>query len=361
MGIAGLFSFIFFFSSTQMDTAYARMYYLEDVDEEYYDGEKDISQTSSESDLEEGEWRKKGEKWYYYNDSGKLVKGWIDNGNIYYTDPSTGVRQNGWQVIDQGTFFFDKNGRLKTGWRTRDGSKYYLNETGKLGKIGRAASGWKTLKGKRFHFEQDGRMSVGELPIGKDVFYFKETGEQIVGWVPFENGVKRYYYTKQDKGKKWGQPAQNIRFRGRFFTPDGLSSPSIEYGAAILDQVGWNLRSAYGWSSGLSYSGQKVYLEPMGSELLARQGFEHHTGNCYVMAATFYIMAECLGFDAHQIAGAVPSSRGGLGNHSWVEIDEDGGTWAYDPNCTMETRADRFRFRYGTPGTWRYLNYHRMN
>ena len=43
-----------------------------------------------------------------------------------------------------------------------------------------------------------------------------------------------------------------------------------------------------------------------GSEWFALYGFRNHTGNCYVMAATFYYMAKALGYDAHQVAGYVP-------------------------------------------------------
>ncbi len=317
-----------------------------------------------ESDNDFG-WRKVGKKWFYYDESDRMVKGWLwsYDDNVYYLD-KTGERVSGFWTIGKDTYYFDGEGRLQTGWVKLKKKRYYFqegDEDADIGEIGKARTGWYVKDGKRYHFAKDGELAVGETKIGKAVYYFKKSGEQRLGWVNAGNGSKRYYYTQSDKGKKWGRMAANTTYKNHYFAKNGLTSKTMTACKKILDQVGWNLRSAYNWSAGLSYSGREIYLESWGSEKLAQQGFERHSGNCYVMAATFYEMAQCMGYDAHQIAGAVPSRRGGLTNHSWVEIVEDGQVWVYDPNCTMETGVDRFHFRYGTPGTWRYSEYHRMN
>lgn len=333
---------------------------IPDVHAAEEDGWDDFDDITGDDD---GSWKRMGSRWYYYTENGVRKKGWlldINDDAVYYLDKGSGVRQTGWQEIDDRLYCFDKRGRLQTGWKKRKDQVYFLKESGGPGEMGKAFKGWHVINGHRYHFSKDGVMSIGRTEIQGDVYYFKQTGEQRTGWVQ-EDSFQRYYYPKAVSEANWGQPVKEKNYRNHYFSKDGLTSPAIDQCGKILDQIGWDLRVAYQWSAGLSYSGRTTYLEHWGSEKLAQQGFDHHTGNCYVMAATFYEMAKCLGYNAHQVAGAVPSRRGGLANHSWVEIDEEDGVWVYDPNCTMETGADRYRFHYGRPGTWRYTNYHRMN
>ena len=133
--------------------------------------------------------------------------------------------------------------------------------------------------------------------------------------------------------------------------------------AHVLDQVGWDLRSAFNWSAGLTYFGHNSEMpsdESPGIDWFADYGFDHHKGNCYVMACTFYRMAKLLGYECYVISGYVPARRGGMTPHSWTEIVEDGKTYVYDPNFTNETGGNGFKINYGQSGTWRYADYHRM-
>ena len=70
-------------------------------------------------------------------------------------------------------------------------------------------------------------------------------------------------------------------------------------------------------------------------------------GNCYVLAAMFCEMARLLGYDAHLISGQVPLLAGGYGPHGWVEIIENGTTYVYDPDYTLETGGNGFALTYG--------------
>lgn len=133
--------------------------------------------------------------------------------------------------------------------------------------------------------------------------------------------------------------------------------------ARVLDQVGWDLRSAFNWSAGLTYFGHNSEMpsdESPGIDWFADYGFDHHKGNCYVMACTFYRMAKMLGYEVYPISGWVPSARGGMTPHSWTEIVENGKIYVYDPNFTNETGRNGYRITYGQSGTWRYADYHRM-
>ena len=130
---------------------------------------------------------------------------------------------------------------------------------------------------------------------------------------------------------------------------------------AILDQVGWDLRSAYNWSVGITYVRSKLNQD-YGSRYLAHLGFTTRQGNCFVYAATFYEMALALGYDAHQMVGGVLNLYGGLSPHSWVEIDMEGTTYVFDPEFE-QTRAGRdgWKFHYGRKNTWVYREYYRLN
>ena len=130
---------------------------------------------------------------------------------------------------------------------------------------------------------------------------------------------------------------------------------------AVLDQVGWDLRSAYKWSVGITYV-RSGLNESVGTRELAHIGFSTRKGNCYVYAATFYEMAIVLGYDAHQIVGGVVNLHGGLSPHSWVEIDMEGTTYVFDPEFE-QTRSGRdgWKFHYGRKNTWVYAQYRRIN
>ena len=132
--------------------------------------------------------------------------------------------------------------------------------------------------------------------------------------------------------------------------------------AAVLDSVGWNLQAAYTWSSHLTYYGHGKPDMPEngspGTKWFAEFGFTNLKGNCYVMAATFTEMARLLGYDAVQISGQVPSRKGGLTPHSWVEVYIGGVTYVFDPDYAYNVGGNAgFQIQYGQKGTWRYSNY----
>ncbi len=130
---------------------------------------------------------------------------------------------------------------------------------------------------------------------------------------------------------------------------------------ARLDIIGHDLRAAYNWSV-MPYTRNNAWTDPSrGSDYYAQIGFANHTGNCYVMAATFYEMAVELGYEAHQVGGMVPSVRGGLTPHSWVEIIIDGQLYVVDPDYQYSTGNSGYLIRYRQPGTWVYTDYARMN
>jgi len=129
--------------------------------------------------------------------------------------------------------------------------------------------------------------------------------------------------------------------------------------AAVLDAVGWDMRKAYEWCVGLDYYGHGKPDMPEngapGTRWFANYGFTYHKGNCFVFAATFFEMAKLLGYEPRQVDGQLPLRRGGFGPHSWDEIDIDGVTYVYDPECMWSVGIDAYHIYYGQKGTWRYV------
>ena len=132
---------------------------------------------------------------------------------------------------------------------------------------------------------------------------------------------------------------------------------------AVLDTIGWDLRAAYNWSAhALPYYtlGPEVTGNSVHSEWYANFGFDNHKGNCYVMAATFQKMAKLLGYDAHLVEGYIRTYNG-RGRHGWVEIDMNGTTYVFDPNFEYGGYGNGYQINYGMSGTFKYIDYARVD
>ena len=132
---------------------------------------------------------------------------------------------------------------------------------------------------------------------------------------------------------------------------------------SVLDTIGWDLRAAYNWSAhALPYYtlGPEVTGNSVHSEWYANFGFDNHKGNCYVMAATFQKMAKLLGYDAHLVEGYIRTYNG-RGRHGWVEIDMNGTTYVFDPNFEYGGYGNGYQINYGMTGTFKYIDYARVD
>jgi glucan-binding YG repeat protein len=345
-------------------------------------------------------WKYIGGSWYYFDYWGYMQTGWLDwNGNSYYLYPSGAMAKN--CTID-GKYLLSDGRAATPGWYQDSWGWWYVNEDGTYpsntfkeigGDIfyfdswGYMSTGWVSINGSWYYFFPSGSMARGmwiddyyvdvtgvwvesgstEAPTdgwwyNNGNWYYFLSGVMFTGWLDYGGGNWYYFYHYDDvNGGTPGAMATNVMIDDYWCSAVGVANEgtATAYDRAMAN--GGTLRGAYDYAASLSYSGRTTYTESWGSGALANQGYYYGTGNCYVMAAAFYNQAICLGYNAHQIAGYVPSISGGLTAHSWVEIDETDGTWVYDPNRTMETGVDAFRVYYGQPGTWVYSNYHRMN
>ena len=289
-----------------------------------------------------------------------IEKGWVsENGSKYYLDEN-GERCTGWLLQDEGWYYLDaeKDGAMfDAGWKYINSKWYHFYDSGVM------ETGWTYYKNNWYYLSPYGDMSVNEWDyINSNWYHFDQNGTMQTGWFLYDGNWYYLYPANNNAGKSVGVMAQNTTIDGYFISQDGIWINDEAYQGAynVLNQVGWDLWSAYSWSASLPYVNYSNDPSP-GSKNFAIHGFQTKTGDCYVMAATFYYMAKALGYDAHQMAGYVPLRGGGLGVHSWVEIDMDGSTYVFDPDFTHEAKRNGYQITYGMSGTWRYSNYYRMN
>lgn len=125
----------------------------------------------------------------------------------------------------------------------------------------------------------------------------------------------------------------------------------------VLDDIGWDLKTAYRWTVDLDYFGHNPQMPEtpdMGMEWYADFGFDYLKGNCYVQSAVFCEMAKLLGYEARMMSGRVPIATAEYGPHSWVEIDIDGTSYVVDPVFESQTGRNGYMIAYGQSGTWKY-------
>ena len=322
-----------------------------------------------------------GEK-YWMNQDGSLNSGWLNLGKWrLYFDEETYEARTGLSWVGEKRYLFDANGSLyaESGTPVIDGHKYWFTDDGSLAtgwlhlgswtmyfdeETCQGAKGVTVIDGKTYVFEENGVLltGTGTPVINGKKYCFNADGSIQTGWVTI--GSWTFYFDPQTGAAATG--VAEIDGNRCFFDKNGvLMTDSLtetqERACRVLDEVGWNLRAAFNWSAGLTY--RTPQGAPSGVERVqwyADYGYTTGTGNCYVMAATFYEMAKLLGYDVYYVEGSVPLAAGGFGPHGWCEIVLNGATYVFDPNFTNETGRNGYQITYGTSGTWRYMNFHRV-
>ncbi len=348
-------------------------------------------------------------KCYFDPATGWQLKGkQVIGGKTYYLDPTTGVLPTGWKTIDGKKYYFSKStGEMLIGFQTISGSKYYFEE-GDLSNpnLGVMATGWRILNGSKYHFDDsNGKMATGLKAVGSSKYYFTSAGVMQTGWQTISG--KKYYFEPGDlnstatgvmaTGKKIidgetyyfgssGAMATGVTYMNDdmyYFTSDGKLVTNQDVSLAgktyhvnengiitgymtdpmrkavkVLNSVGWNLRAAFNWSAGLRYSNRWMRASSTPhSSWYANYGFNNKTGNCYVMAATFYQMAKVLGYEVRFVEGYVRSTPTYNAPHGWTEVKINGRWYVFDTNFTNETGRNGYQISYGQSGTWMYVNY----
>ena len=205
--------------------------------------------------------------------------------------------------------------------------------------------GWETVDGVKYYYVNGGKITNKVEKIGKYTYCFDKTGKLVTNKPYYKVNSKTYY-----KIKKNGQATR-------------LST--VETMAAVrLQKCKGNLKKAFNWSVSLQYAGNVKVSKKTPTEY-GLYGFKTGSGDCYVMAATFYWMAKVAGYDAHYVKGYFQKSGGKKGAHAWVEIDQKVNgkkkTYVYDPNFQKEYKLNGYKLTYGAKRTLKYVNYKRVN
>lgn len=205
--------------------------------------------------------------------------------------------------------------------------------------------GWETVDGVKYYYVNGEKITNKVEKIGKYTYCFDKTGKLVTNKPYYKVNAKTYY-----KIKKNGQATK-------------LST--VETMAAVrLQKCKGNLKKAFNWSVSLQYAGNVKVSKKTPTEY-GLYGFKTGSGDCYVMAATFYWMAKVAGYDAHYVKGYFQKSGGKKGAHAWVEIDQKVNgkkkTYVYDPNFQKEYKLNGYKLTYGAKRTLKYVNYKRVN
>ena len=128
----------------------------------------------------QGSWLKNADAWYFTDNSGNNVTGWVKtNSGWYYFLPETGKMATGWQLINGQRYYFNTasdgaEGSMRTGWLQQSGTWYFLSNKNDQTE-GAVQTGWQWIDGKCYYFETKagagyGRMYAGgETPDGYKV------------------------------------------------------------------------------------------------------------------------------------------------------------------------------------------------
>ncbi|MBQ7059490.1 MAG: hypothetical protein IJM83_09375 [Firmicutes bacterium] len=306
-----------------------------------YDGQKALG------------WRDYGGSRYYFDPStGRMTIGtrWIDGSLYYFQAGGQLYNQPGWLRVGATVYLIDYNGSVVTGWRERGGSTYYFDPS-----TGQMAIGVASVEGKLYYFGSGGQLyqRPGWLKLGENYYLVDYDYSLVTGW--HERGGSTYYFT--DRGIML-TGRQLIDGTSYYFSPGGTLAAAADLypqARAVLDQIGWDLKTAYLWSVKLDYDRTGLPSEGSnGTNFFASYGFEHLYGNCFVYAGTFVQMARILGYDARQVEGGVKRWDDTYAAHSWVEIDEGDQTYVYDPEYEWQYSKDGFRMVYGQKERWIY-------
>ncbi|MBR3200891.1 MAG: hypothetical protein IKG17_06110 [Mogibacterium sp.] len=285
------------------------------------------------------------------------------NGKLcYYNAEGKPDMSDGWKTASDGRYYV-RSGVIVTvptkiaGTKTVTKKvKYYYNrkkKTWQKKKIKGAKTKYKKQKvtvaaNRLYMFGRDGKLitTKGVFKYNGNEYCGLGGGVLKTGWAAI--GKHAMYFNKNT-----GIMAKNRKVGYLKIPKSGRLGKAYALGVKQLDKSGWSLRKAYKFSYRIRYQGRSYRAK--NSETYAIKGFTKGYGNCYVMAATFYIQAKLLGYDVHQVEGRVDLP------HSWTVIRQNGRDWVYDPNFKNETGRNGWKIYYGKKGTWRYNHYHKMN
>ncbi len=150
-------------------------------------------------------WITQGNAKYFRYPDGSIATGWIKLEEKYYHFDSSGKLQKGWYQNPYGAWFYldTDSGVMKTGWLNINGNYYYL----------------RTEKG-----DNEGSMAKGLCNIGGKYYFFNDSGMMYTGWRQI-NGAYYYFYPQGSTGGAYGHMAVSTKIGDFTVGADGAWRP----------------------------------------------------------------------------------------------------------------------------------------
>lgn len=212
-------------------------------------------------------WQKLSGRWYYFGSAGdgSMKTGWLKLGNVwYYLDGAdenypgvmlanckrniggadywfngSGAMRTGW-VNDGGWYYIKSSGAKSSGWVKDKNKWYYLDGANQCKML---AGCWKEINGKKYYFSSSGAMATGKVTINGAAYYFggANDGAMKTGWQDI-NGGRFYFYSD-------GTMAVNTTIDGQYIGTDGSSGAKY-----TLNQI-WQTNDVAVWNTNYKLSG----------------------------------------------------------------------------------------------------------
>ena len=204
--------------------------------------------------------------------------------------------------------------------------------------VSAAKSGW-VVSGTRTYYYQKGKRVKGIKKIsGKYYIFNSNSGALLKNKIIYQYTPTKYY--------KIDENGVATRFKGTSYAAAKLLYTQMRSSKAFT-----MLKNGFRWAADCTFA--QVPAPAQGtspSTYYGQWGLTKHSGDCAVMAYTFYWMAKVLGYNVKVINGYYrigtvedPTYK----EHSWCEIREKGVTYVYDPDFNHEYRDRITRTNYG--------------
>lgn len=193
--------------------------------------------------------------WYYATNDGSLrMDGWQKIGSYWYYFDGSGVMQTGW--VDNENYYCDENGAMKTGWKQLPAPESYSEDEDSRGGSDSYWFYFNASSGEKFR-ATDGKIKVRSID---GVNYgFDEYGIMQTGWSSTESdgsiGDYLYFAEKTDSKFKMGERLSNTWYAvagPEDSDNDSLSTGSVEWfyfdskGKPVAGSAGGNLMKKVG-------------------------------------------------------------------------------------------------------------------
>ena len=214
-------------------------------------------------------WALEDGKWYYYKDGFKQT-GWqtIDSKQYYFDDD--GAMHTSWLELNGLWYYFKPTGEMTTGWFAYGPYWYYMNGEGEM------ITGWLLYGGKWYFFDHtSGRMvTVKWVSDGGKWYYFDANGYMVTGWLQLGSAK---YYLKPDGSMATG--TVTIDGKHHKFDANGVWQGEVTANGWIQENGKWyyyqNGTKATGWKT---VGGVTYYFDGSG---IMKTGWQQISGKWY--------------------------------------------------------------------------------